>query len=317
MQGADRQDGETMRFARWMGMGLLAFSLMGCGNRFASVNYSNLANYARPVRPAQAVTTQAMPTMDIGRPVALAFDRADNLLVANNKGGSILAVTARGEALEKADNLPDPSAMTVSRGGNIYVSCFKDGTIVRMNEKGVKRIANALTGLRSVAVTSDESLYVTLPQTREVIEIKPDGTRQTIWKHASFVPELITATGKDELFLSVQDGQRGRLLQISRKGKQLDEFTFDNHLTAVAADPKGRLFVATAAMNDDDVAVGELGWLDRNGDWTILAENVVKPLAVAVTPGGMPIYVHYDGAKNRYEIVTLVGDSAAPWLAAS
>lgn len=306
-----------MRFARWMGTGLLALSLMGCGNRFASVNYSNLANYARPVRSAAVVKAQTLPTVDIGRPVAMAFDRADNLLVANNRGGSILAVTARGEAMEKADNLPDPSAIAVSRSGNIYVTCFKDGSIVRMNAQGVRRVANALRGPRSIAVTSDESLYITLPETKEVVEIKPDGTRQTIWQSTNLVPELITATAKDELFVSVKDGSHGRLLQISRKGKQVDEYTFDDHLMALSADPKGRLFVATGAMNDDDVAVGELGWLDRNGEWTILAQDVVKPLAVAVTPGGAPIYVHYDGAKHRYEIVTLVGDTAASWLAAS
>lgn len=304
------------RMAHWMGTGLLALGLMGCGNRFASVNYSNLANYARPVQSAAVVKTQTVPAVNIGRPVALAFDTADNLLVANNQGGSVLAVTNRGVAMEKANNLPDPSAIAVSRNGNVYVACFKDGSIVRMNSQGTKRVVNALSGPRSIAVTSDESLYVTQPETKEVIEIKPDGTRQAVWQSTTFVPELITATAKDELFVSVQDGTRGRLFQISRKGKQLDEYTFDNHLMALSSDKNGRLFVATGTTNEDNVAVGELGWLDRNGEWTILAQDVVKPLAVAVTPGGMPLYVQYDGSKHRYEIVTFVGDNAAPWLAA-
>jgi DNA-binding beta-propeller fold protein YncE len=247
----------------------------------------------------------------------MVFDRSDNLLVANNKGGSILAITNRGEAMEKADNLPDPSALTVSRSGNVYITCFKDGSIVRMSNREVRRTVKDLAGPRSVAVTSDESLYVTLPQSREVIEIKADGTRQTIWKHAKFIPELIVTTDKDELFVSVQDGDHGRLLEISRKGKQLDEYTFDNHVTALSADAKGRLLIATAVMGDNDMPVGELGWLDRNGDWTILSENVVRPLAIAVSPGGYPVYVQYDESKNRYEIVTLANDAAASWLAAS
>jgi DNA-binding beta-propeller fold protein YncE len=298
-------------------MGLLALSLTGCGNRFASVNYSNLANYARPVRPAEVVKTQSIPNVDIGRPVAMTFDKADNLLVANNKGGSILAVTSRGEAMEKADNLPDPSSMAVGRNGSIYIACFKDGSIVRMNNQEIRRTVKGLAGPRSVAVTSDETLYVTLPESREIVAIKPDGTRQTVWTHASFVPELILTTGQDELFVSVQDGRRGRLLQLTRQGKQIDEYTFDNHVTGLAADAKGRLLVAAAAMDEDGQTVGELGWLDRDGAWAILAEDVARPMAVAVSPGGFPVYVQYDGKTNRYQVVTIIGDASAPWLSAS
>jgi DNA-binding beta-propeller fold protein YncE len=306
-----------MRLATWLGTGLIALTLVGCGNRFAAVNYTNMAGYARAVRPAVAAQVKALPAIDIGRPAAMVFDKADNLLVANNKSGSVLTVTSRGEAMEKADNLPDPSSMAVSRSGSVYVSCFSDGSIVRMNNREVKRVAKGLAGPRSVAVTSDESLYITLPASREVMEIQADGTRQIIWQHATLKPELILATAKDELFVSVQDGEHGRLLQISRKGKKLDEYRFERHVTALSADKAGRLLVAAAALNDDEMPQGDLGWLDRNGDWTILAENVVRPLAVAVTPGGTPVYVRFDGSKQRYEIVTIMGDTATPWLAAS
>ncbi|MBC7541309.1 MAG: hypothetical protein H7338_01115 [Candidatus Sericytochromatia bacterium] len=306
-----------MRLAQLMGYGMTLVLLTGCGNRFGSLNYTMMPGFARPVQAAGPVAAVTLPKVDIGRPSSMAFDLAGNLLVANASGGSLMAVTSRGEALEKADNLPDPSAVTVSRSGAVYVACQKDGSIVKMTTREIKRTVTGLTSPKGLAVASDESLFVTLPLSREIIEIKADGTRQTLWKHATWAPEQITVTAKDEIFVSVHEGTKCRLLQLDRKGKQVDEYQFQHPLTSLAADDKGRLLVATAAPDKENILVGELGWLDRNGEWSILAENVVRPMAVTVYPGGNAVYAHYDEAKHRYEIVSIAGVVAAPWLAGS
>jgi hypothetical protein len=310
------QDSYTMRLARLMGYGLTLILLVGCGNRFGSLNYAMMPGYARPLRAATPAARTSLPKVDIGRPSSLVFDGAGNLLVANAKAGSLMAVTNRGDAMEKADNLPDPTAIAVSRSGAVYVVCRADGTIVKMTTQEIKRVVNGLTGPMGLAVTADETLYVSLPASREIVEIKADGTRRTIWTHATLVPEQLLVTAKDELFVSLRDGKKGRLIQLDRQGKQTDEYRFDDPITGLAADEKGRLLVAAASPDKNKILTGALGWLDRNGDWSILAENVVRPLAVSVYPGGNAVYVQYDTAAQRYVIVSIFGDVSAPWLTA-
>ena len=303
-----------MRLARWIGCGMATAMLMGCGNRYGSLNYATPPGYAQPVRAASPVAAVTLPSVDIGRPSAMTFDKVGNLMVANAMGNSLMSVTSRGEAMEKADNLPDPAAVTTSRSGAVYVACHRDGSIVRVTTSDVKRVALDLPSAKGLAVASDETLYVTLPATREIVEIKSDGTRRTIWHHATWIPEQLTMTAKDELFVSVRTGATGRLLQIDRNGRQLDQFNFEDPITGLAANDQGRLLVAAASPDTDGILVGELGWLDRNGQWSIVAEDVVRPMAVTVYPGGNPVYVHYDEARHRYEIVSIVGNVAAPWL---
>lgn len=296
---------------------LAALVVAGCGNRFTGPGLPG--GYGGPrhagVQPAPVGTAPvAVPAVAFGRPAGLAYDRQGQLLVANDEDGMVMAIGQGNVAMSRASGLKGPRAVATDRQGAIYVADARDGSIVKLTASQVKRVATGIDTPTGVAVASDGTIYVSSPKAREVFAISPEGQRETIWSHEGLAPEHVVVTGKDEIFVAVRAGDKGQLLELDRTGKKKDTYYFDHPLTAVAAGPDDRLFVAAASQDADGYLWGDLGWLDRDGTWTITAENVIDPLALAVSPAGDPVYVQYDWDSDSYQLVTMTNGQASVWL---
>lgn len=152
------------------------------------------------------------------------------------------------------EGLSSPVGMAYDAGGNLYISNWSAGTVMRFTPKGERTVfASGLSGPSGLAISSRGDVYVASYNEDLVWRFTPNGDK------AVFVRGLATPAG-------LSFDARGRLLIANRRTHQI-----------LAAHPDGRMEVAAEGLQTPVGAV-EL----PNGD--LLVSNIAG--GISLVSGG-------------------------------
>jgi hypothetical protein len=184
--------------------------------------------------------------------LALAADAQDTLYAATGMDPRVLRI--RGDKVDTFFTAPNKTdlemlAVAVAPDGHILASAAPSGTLFRISPKGEAKTLYRGGGayIWSLAVAADGSVIAGTGPDGKLLKIAPDGKATTLLK-ANAKHILCVLLADDGTVYAGTDG-KGLLYAVSPKGEARVVYdAAESDIRALAMDPKGRLYFATAAM---------------------------------------------------------------------
>ncbi|NQT86064.1 hypothetical protein HQ560_04825, partial [bacterium] len=184
--------------------------------------------------------------------MALAADTQGTLYAATGMEARLLRIRAgKVDTFFKAVNKTDLEflAVTVAPDGHILASAAPSGTLFRISPKGEAKALYRSPDpyIWSIAVAADGSVIAGTGPNGKLVKITADGKATTLLKaNASHILCVLRA---DDGTIYAGTDRNGLLYAVSPKGEARVVYdAAESDIRALAIDPKGRVYFATAAM---------------------------------------------------------------------
>jgi hypothetical protein len=116
----------------------------------------------------------------LGDPLGLAFDKNDNLYVADYTAGTIWKFSAGGVKSSYATGIFHVDGIALDPAGNLFASGYSDGRLTKVAPNGTKStFATGLIGPVGVACDAAGNIFVAERDGGRISQFTPDGARST------------------------------------------------------------------------------------------------------------------------------------------
>ncbi len=211
-----------------------------------------------------------------GRPFALAFDNAGNVVMSDSLRHSIVKVAPDGTKSTFTISLSRPLGIAFDTVGNLFVADLDDNAIYRFTPDGTRTtFASGLNGPSGLAFDRDGNLFETDFNSGTVNKFAPSGTKSVFATGVS-MPEGVALDASGNIY-------------VAEFGPNVLKFTPDGTRTTYATGFTRAFGLAFAANGDlyvTDTQAGSVTVVKPDGSSDFFSVDVQSPRYLAFEPGG-------------------------------
>ena len=224
-------------------------------------------------------------------PTGIAFDSQGNMYVSNWSGGSVIKVSADGRKSIFVSNLGSPSGLAFDKRGTLYVADYKQ-SIYKVTPDGNKSIlTDKLKTPTGISFAKNGSLLVANRSSNEIASISMDG-KINIVANVLKTPVGAVETNDGTVYATNYGGG----ISIIRNGK-VSAITdgFSTPGVGITTDEKNNVYAV-------DYSDGAVKQIMKDGMVTTVADGFKSPVALTYYSGSLYVGTWGDGSIFRINI---------------
>lgn len=212
----------------------------------------------------------------LNAPTGLAYDTAGRLYISCWGNGQIWRLDKNGISVV-LENLPSPAGLAFDSEGNLLIAGYGDGNIYVWDGKARPRVlASGFAAPTGLLWNREGKLLVANRNAGEIVAVNGDGSKETVSKGHK-TPVGIAQTPDGTLFISCYGGSVDILSPAGSKSSVFEGLGTPG--AGIVSGPDNTAWTV-------DYARGEIVHIGKNGVLGNIASGLSAPVALAKKPGG-------------------------------
>ncbi|MDO0824517.1 NHL repeat-containing protein [Desulfosporosinus nitroreducens] len=209
-------------------------------------------------------------------PTGLAIDASGNLYVSNWSGGNVVKIDAQGKKSTFADGMGSPAGLAFDREGSLYIADYSKDVIYRVTSGKKTVFAQGLHTPTGIVFSKSGDLLVTNRSSNEIVKINPNGQVSTAAKGLQ-TPVGVVEDADGNLYVTNYSGGISHITPDGTVKTISDEFTTPG--VGIAINSQNEVFAV-------DVGEGKIKRIDKDGKVTNILQGLNSVVGLLIEENG-------------------------------